>query len=312
MSEQPTPEQRRQAAIDRAEAAKAARDAEIAAEAVAFRAQVERFKAAVSRLQARHQAAIELWTPQIEAAPLSRCAKHPIDLATDVEPSAVQSQKLGRLVIVPETCPLCREEADIRRAESKLLRAGIPPRQLPVRLSTWDASWEPTFAFQRADALSKVAGWVKDRPSPFMVILGARGGTGKTALGVAALRALSTDIRFVEYRDLIEGAMAMEFDERNAEISALRQMGALLIDDVGNRQIGAKDTAGGNAFERDIMAQILNARFERRLPTIITTNLDGRAFAGRLDDRTVDRIRAGRLVIDASKWPSKRAAEAGI
>ena len=312
MSEPLSPEERRQRALDRAEAARNARAAEIAADASAMRQRIERFMSASTKVQAKRAAIIAHWTPQIEAAPLARCSKHPVDLAHDIELSAIQSAKANRLTIVSAGCPLCQEEADIRRAESRLIRAGIPPRQIGVRLSTWDANWEPVFAPQRAAALGRVAEWVDRRPNPFLVILGARGGTGKTALGVAALRALSTDFRCIEYRDWFSATLAMEFDERFAEISLLRQVGALLIDDFGNRTTGGKDAAGGNLFERDIMGQILNHRFEQRLPTILTTNLDGRAFAGRLDDRTVDRIRAGRLVIDATDWPSKRQHDAGI
>jgi len=57
------------------------------------------------------------------------------------------------------------------------------------------------------------------------------------------------------------------------------------------------------------MGSVLNFRFEHRLPTILTSNHDRVQFANKLDPRTVDRIGAGRLVIDASMWPSRRAAD---
>jgi len=312
MSEPPSQNEILRRAQERHDARQAARAAEIAAEETALKAKIERFLSAAKNVQAKRAAIIELWTPQIEAAPLARCPDHPCELPHDVELSAIQSQKAGRLAIVSGECPMCRERDAIRRAESRLLRQGIPPRQLHVRLSTWDANWEPTFAAQRAAALAAVAEWVKARPNPFLIILGARGGTGKTALGVAALRACSTDIRFVQFRDLMDQLLGMDFSLRPAEISSLRQVGALMIDDVGNRQTGAKDGAGGNAFERDVMGQLLEHRFESRLPTILTSNLDPMAFAGRLDDRTVSRIKPGRLLIEANDWPSKREADGGI
>lgn len=248
--------------------------------------------------------------PAIEAAPSETCRLHAgVMLLVDLNKSAYESARARRAVVIHHPCPECVAAEHRQRQAQQLVARGIPPRSLTLTLETWDAAWEPTFAAERAAALSKVLKWTQFKECPFLVILGTRGGTGKTALGVAALRALGADIRALEFREWIGRLLAMDSEDRQGHFESVRRYAGLLIDDFGNRFIGGRDDLGGNAFERDAMASVINHRFEHRLPTIITSNLDAQAFAARLDDRTVDRIRAGRVVIDASKWPSRRAAE---
>lgn len=250
------------------------------------------------------------WGPLIAQAPAAMCSTHPGQpLDVDVERSAFESARQRRVVIVCHECPACAADAVRARMTKRLIARGLPPRSVHITLETWNPDWEPKAAPARRAAWKAVDAWAKDRQIPFLVILGGKGGTGKTALGVAALKAVApSDVRCVEYRDLMADLLGMDADERGHRIRALRQYRALMIDDFGNRHIGAKDGAGGNAFERDVLASILHHRFEERLPTIVTSNLSPVEFAGRLDDRTVDRIRAGRVVVDAGAWPSRRAA----
>lgn len=251
------------------------------------------------------------WGPSIEAAPPAMCPTHPGQaLETDVERSAFESAKHRRVVIVCHKCPACAEDQVRQRITRQLLARGLPPRSVGITMGTWKTDWEPTRAQARAEAWRKADEWIKNRHNPFLIILGGRGGTGKTALGVAALKAVApSDLRCVEFRELMADLLGMDHDQQGRRIKALRQYSGLMIDDFGNRHIGTKDGFGGNSMERDAMASILNFRFEERLPTILTSNLSPTEFAGRLDDRTVDRIRAGRVFIDASDWPSRRAAE---
>lgn len=270
-------------------------------------ARLVQFGAQAAAVQARR---LEQYGPSINAAPVAMCPSHPgVALRVDVNRSAYESARARRVVIVHHDCPDCIDARARQRLARQLIARGIPPRSLGITLETWQPDWEPMFADKRAKAWISVSAWTKSQDVPFLCILGGRGGTGKTALGVAALRAFGADIRALEFREWIGRLLGMESDDRQAHFERVRRYAGLMIDDFGNRFIGGRDDVGGNAFERDAMASVLNYRFENRLPTILTSNLDPVAFAARLDDRTVDRIRAGRLFIDASDWPSRRAAE---
>lgn len=284
-------------------AAQATHDAPLATVAQ----QLTQFAANARKIQ---EARMDAFGPAIAAAPAGMCPEHPgVALRPDVERSAFESAKNRRVTIVHHECPECVDGEARRRLTRQLIKRGIPPRSIGVTLETWEPDWEPLFAEQRAKAWREVMNWTKAQQHPFLVILGARGGTGKTALGVAALRALGPDIRCLEFRDWIGNLLSMDVSDRQGALESQRRYRGLMIDDFGNRHTGAGDERGGNSFERDCLAALLNHRFENRLPTVITTNLDAVSFAGRLDDRTVDRIRSGRVVIDASGWPSRRAAE---
>jgi DNA replication protein DnaC len=263
----------------------------------------------VARVRAASEARAMKWEQPIHAAPACACPRHPDQmLSKDEERCAFQSERAGVLTIVHFPCPECVKDEQRARAERRLLARGIPPRSIHVTLKTWSPYWEPVFAPQRLQALSEVVRWCEDRPHPFLVILGHSGGTGKTALGVAALRSFGPDIRCLEFRDWMNRLTGLSLDERQRNLEDVRTYSALMIDDFGNRFIGARDNEDGNAWERDAMGTVLNYRFEHRLPTIITSNHDRIQFANKLDARTVDRISAGRLLIDASLWPSRRAA----
>jgi DNA replication protein DnaC len=249
------------------------------------------------------------WGRSIASAPVTMCQRHPgVPLTVDAERSALASERENRTTLVCHPCPDCQQIEAQRRLERRLIQRGIPPRSVCMTLADWDPYWEPTFSAERAEAWRAASDWTKQASMPFLLILGVAGGTGKTALGVAALRAFGSDIRCLEFRDWIDGLIGRPIEDRPAVLDGIRRYRALMIDDVGNRNIGERQD-GGNRMERDALATVLNFRFEHRLPTILTSNLTGDAFAAALDPRTVDRIRAGRVVIDASGWPSRRAAE---
>ncbi len=250
------------------------------------------------------------WGAVLTSAAQAMCSRHQGQaLQMDLDRSLFESDRNGRVTIVCHPCPICAADEGKRKAERRFLARGIPPRSLHITLETWEADWEVTYATSRAAAWREVNEWTQRQQCPFLIILGSQGGTGKTALGVAALRAFGADIRCLEFRDWIGKLGALDFSDRQPALESVRDYRALMIDDVGNRHVGAKDDAGGNNFERDCLAAVLNWRFEKRLPTIMTSNLNGEQFAGRLDSRTVDRIRAGRVFIDATHWPSRRAAQ---
>jgi len=182
------------------------------------------------------------WEQRIHRAPATHCTRHPEQgMAKDEERSAFQSERLGTLTIVHYQCPLCLRDEVRAKEERRLIARGIPPRSVKVTLETWETGWEPTAAPQRVQALAEVRDWCVRRPNPFLIILGHSGGTGKTALGVAALRSFGIDIRCLEFRDWMNRLTGLSLDERQRSLEDVRGYPALMIDDFGNRYVGKKD-----------------------------------------------------------------------
>lgn len=85
--------------------------------------------------------------------------------------------------------------------------------------------------------------------------------------------------------------------ERDA-LEIFRTPELLILDEVG--------ASYGTDFERMVMFEVVNARYEDLKPTIVISNLDAPGLAGALGDRTVDRLREGRGVVVKFNWASAR------
>lgn len=85
--------------------------------------------------------------------------------------------------------------------------------------------------------------------------------------------------------------------ERDA-LEIFRTPELLILDEVG--------ASYGTDFERMVMFEVVNARYEDLKPTIVISNLDAPGLANALGDRTVDRLREGRGVVVKFNWSSAR------
>lgn len=93
-----------------------------------------------------------------------------------------------------------------------------------------------------------------------------------------------------------------EQSEREA-LDVFRAPELLILDEVG--------ASYGTDFERMVMFEVVNARYEDLKPTIVISNLAAQALAGALGDRTVDRLREGGGVVVVFDWSSARREVAG-
>jgi len=118
-------------------------------------------------------------------------------------------------------------------------------------------------------------------------------GTGKTHLSAATLRNVIEHKGlkgvFCDFRGLlIDLKSSYEGRASSSEIlDSVRKAPLLVLDDVGAER--------NTEWAKDILAEIINYRYTRSLPTIITTNLrfddvSGEAFSDKFDERTESRI----------------------
>lgn len=85
--------------------------------------------------------------------------------------------------------------------------------------------------------------------------------------------------------------------EREA-LEIFRAPELLILDEVG--------ASYGTDFERMVMFEVVNARYEEMKPTIVISNLFAQGLANALGDRTVDRLREGDGVVVLFNWVSAR------
>ncbi len=138
------------------------------------------------------------------------------------------------------------------------------------------------------------------KPCAITVLCG-RPGCGKT---VAAAKWLFDRARSTQRADgmwLTAARLARWPRYSDADMQPLMLAGRLVLDDLGTEYLDEKGSYMATLDE------LLNERYARQRPTVITTNLNAEGFKARYAERIVDRIREdGRFVALAS--PSLRSA----
>lgn len=153
---------------------------------------------------------------------------------------------------------------------------GIPKRYLEVTFETV----ETTPVTQRVREYL-----AHEAPRGRCLMLMGPTGTGKTMAAVCALRACSSEGRFVFTPDLVSTVTAGAFQERHGALKLAKQAELLVVDDLGAEQ--AKSGGLGATTIDELLVQ----REAELLPTIITTNLVVDELRARLTDRLVDRLK---------------------
>jgi DNA replication protein DnaC len=84
-------------------------------------------------------------------------------------------------------------------------------------------------------------------------------------------------------------------------IQALASVHLLILDEVG--------VQFGSPFEENLMFDVLNSRYENRLPTILISNLTSEKAATFLGERVVDRLREDGGSVVVFDWQSHRRVQ---
>lgn len=169
----------------------------------------------------------------------------------------------------------------------------VPPRFSGYTLDTypWDMTQSAVF-----DAIHE---WDGQNP-PFLLLWGDVG-RGKTGLAVGLLRAETDRLRrgkFVSVTDLLvrlrDTARADAPLSYSAVLDAVRQAPFLVLDDIGKERV----TSSG--FTEESIFQIVDYRYNWRLPTVYTSNMSVGDLATHLGMPTVSRITGGSLVLEVT------------
>lgn len=196
-----------------------------------------------------------------------------------------------------------------RLLNERLLDAGIPERFTGCTLDNWIAE-----APAQVQALAACSGFVEAFGENFAVgrsamLLGTVG-TGKTHLGAAMLQAVIREHAHDGLRGLYATAGSIIRDVKatfgnrgrtESDVYAdLIRPDLLVIDEVGVQH--------GTDFERQVLFEVINGRYEKVKPTIVVSNLGVTELRQCLGDRAVDRLRDKSGIVVVFRWASARGA----
>lgn len=207
-------------------------------------------------------------------------------------------------IVVGASCPECLhsrqvvakaqlevegEQNAISKRRAALVQSGVPSTFLDSTFQNYscDDVSRKNLNYIRAYAKGfKLA--LEKRPSTGMVLLGISG-TGKTHLACALIRQLHEDgytARYTRIPDLL--IKLNEATYGRAEMSASR-----IIDSLSRHHLLVLDEYGAHTLKDEsyqALFSVLEARYQKNLPTILITNLTENELKLELDARFLERI----------------------
>ena len=192
----------------------------------------------------------------------------------------------------------CRRRSNVDR----LLRdAGLPPRYHACTLQQFSTSHpDPVCRAQLLRAVSVCRRYIDDflsdredlRFRDSGLLLTGPYGSGKTHLAVATLRELIATYRvrgrFVDFTSLVQDLQsAIDPDapfSRNELLAPVENAEVLVVDELGAQTL--------RPWAADVLYDLINRRYARRLPTLFTTNYKLDDPAARNEAPTADRAAA--------------------
>lgn len=200
------------------------------------------------------------------------------------------------------------EEARQARIEAKLNAAGIP---LAFRSRTFDnfnaETDEQRYALDLAREFSENF-WSKHFKAGSFLVFGGEPGTGKSHLAIATTpvvlaRGTAMYTRASEIIRRVRGTWRRDSEQSEEDVLRLfgYELDLLIIDEVGVQR--------GTEDEQMILFDIIDRRYAELLPTILLTNLSGKAFSEFVGPRIMDRLRE-RAVFVPFRWDSYRGRQA--
>jgi len=152
----------------------------------------------------------------------------------------------------------------------------------------YGASWDNWHV--ETDAMRDALGKVK-RAWKSNLLMTGNFGTGKTHLAMCLVKDGATYRRFSD----ISRKIRAKFDGEEGLLDDLAERRLLVIDEIGRNK--------SSDFERNILFEIIDRRYEAKLPTTLITNMSAEEFATEYGAAMLDRFRPLTAVFS---WPSYR------
>lgn len=188
-------------------------------------------------------------------------------------------------------CPKCEVDERMRQSAAWMVERGVP-----VDMS--HAAFEnfiPTEPLHDA-VISSAKQFIKTGKGFFILLGGV--GTGKTHVAISIMREFGSG-RFVTQSSIMEDKSHHYADNRNPDpVIRLSKTPFLVIDEIGLSRSGT-DVA-------DVMTKIITARYDAKLPTVLTSNLPYAGFVELVGYRVEDRLKRATFYMAAMTGQSKR------
>ncbi len=190
------------------------------------------------------------------------------------------TDKNGFKIAIPCDCEI--------GVKSVLRRAGIPERYLDCSFENFKVSVPKAVGLKKAKTLLYDYVELELFKKKYGFLIKGTVGCGKTHLCAAVARALVKKgfykIYFVDFKELlddIKSTFSFSSDINEADVlSPILNTSLLIIDDLGSER--------NTEWTEDVFARILNYRYNRGLPVIITTNYFDREVKGALSGETLE------------------------
>lgn len=233
-----------------------------------------------------------------EAKPVP-CEIHGTDRLPNFERTGQATRAQGVFTIQHDPCAACVAEADAAKARRFWTRRGLPERVLEATFGNFTTAKPDRSDEARADkALASVRAWSK-RKTGFLLLVGSPG-TGKGHLAAACLRATGDGLWIEHVAMLGDLRASYTLHTTKALLERWQEAEMLVLDEFGLSP-GGKD-------EEPMLYQVLADRYDKRRPTIITSNLDRPALRDAIGYRLLDRVREDVLEV-SMLWPSYRTSK---
>ena len=203
--------------------------------------------------------------------------------------------KCGETLDFPGMCDTCyqaHEKAAAKQHDEE--RTGTIPQKF--RWATFDNPLLASRCGSKTTAAAKAAAKRLGGGDVNGAILLGAAGAGKTSLACAMLRSLIyTPVgfsgRFCSSIALALSRRETEYGEAPLELGVAKQSSILVLDDLGQEPIR----------DADVMTEVIHARHNADLPTIVTTWQDEAGIQSRYGDGTARRLLEGAVVIRVAR-----------
>ena len=218
-------------------------------------------------------------------------------------------------------CQKCQWDNDAHQAKLDELKVYLlTSLEVPVEhINTDFSDWSVGGDDQTRTRIANIIGFAKEYAATYSkghenILLTGNTGTGKTKLACL----IANEIVRQRYHPRMtvvfkrSGQIQQEIkatwgkgstDSESDYIERMGRASVLIIDEVGESDTGFSDKAADQDRER--LSAIIDRRYQLRLPTIITTNMNDKEFYGHMGDRASDRLRH-RMMHIPCVWPSYR------